>query len=280
MAGAVLLAAWIPLWTFISTLSSFDFLMTSTGRPSVGTFFLPRGLADGVTVAGIVVMVWAVIARTRQVEKLKHADEEQSESAAPKIDAVKAQLIQAEAKREELETLNSEKVAELNNVRAHLENVRARLQEFENLEAEKAERNARCEELLKAAPSLLIEYSRNDMRDLLTIRNEGPTTARNIGLGQLTWTEERFLQLEPGRHNLYVPAKHQEVCQVLLHESQNSIKPLEEFVRNYGPPGGKSVTLHYSDESGHNWFSREFNLAALSDGRLAWQPGPLKTREQ
>jgi len=61
MIGGAVLAAWIPLWNFISFVSTVDFMRTSSGRPGIGTLFLPRGIADGATVLGIGGMVYAFI---------------------------------------------------------------------------------------------------------------------------------------------------------------------------------------------------------------------------
>ena len=59
MIGGAILAAWIPFWQFLSALSTLDLMRTSGGHPSIGTFFLPKGLADGLTVLGIGMMVYA-----------------------------------------------------------------------------------------------------------------------------------------------------------------------------------------------------------------------------
>lgn len=69
MIGGGILAAWMPLWRFISTLSTFDFMQTSAGRPSIGTFFLPPGLAHSITVLGIAVMVGAFIVLARRSQQ-------------------------------------------------------------------------------------------------------------------------------------------------------------------------------------------------------------------
>src|SRR3954452_25407650 len=61
MIGGAALAAWIPLWNFISVVSTIDFVRVNGGRSSIGTFFLPRGIADITTVLGIGVMVYAFI---------------------------------------------------------------------------------------------------------------------------------------------------------------------------------------------------------------------------
>jgi hypothetical protein len=61
MVGGAVLAAWIPFWTFASALSTLDFMRTSGGHPSIGTFYLPAGISAGLTVVGIGVMVYAFI---------------------------------------------------------------------------------------------------------------------------------------------------------------------------------------------------------------------------
>ena len=61
MIGGSILAAWIPFWTFLSALSTVDFMRTSTGQPSIGTMFLPVGISSGFTVLGISVMVLAFV---------------------------------------------------------------------------------------------------------------------------------------------------------------------------------------------------------------------------
>jgi hypothetical protein len=66
MIGGAILAAWIPFWRFLSVLSTIDFMRTSTGRPSLGTFFLPHGVADGITVLGLGVMVYAFMVQARR----------------------------------------------------------------------------------------------------------------------------------------------------------------------------------------------------------------------
>ncbi len=80
MIGGAILAAWIPFWQFVSALSTIDLMRTSTGRPSIGTFFLPRGLADGLTVSGIALMVFAVVLLARRTDK--EASEELAELKA------------------------------------------------------------------------------------------------------------------------------------------------------------------------------------------------------
>jgi hypothetical protein len=61
MIGGAILAAWIPFWTFASGLSTIDFMRTSGGHPSIGTFYLPAGISAGLSVLGIGVMVYAFI---------------------------------------------------------------------------------------------------------------------------------------------------------------------------------------------------------------------------
>lgn len=68
MIGGGILAAWNPLWAFVSALSTFDFMTTSGGHPGIGTFFMPRGMADGITVVGIGVMVFAFILLSRRAD--------------------------------------------------------------------------------------------------------------------------------------------------------------------------------------------------------------------
>jgi hypothetical protein len=80
MIGGGILAAWNPLWAFISALSTFDFMTTSGGHPGIGTFFMPRGMADGITVVGIGVMVFAFILLSRRADAIRIAA---PESATP-----------------------------------------------------------------------------------------------------------------------------------------------------------------------------------------------------
>ena len=61
MVGGAILAAWIPFWTFLSGLSTIDFMRTSSGRPSIGTFYLPASLSAGLSVVGTGVMVYAFV---------------------------------------------------------------------------------------------------------------------------------------------------------------------------------------------------------------------------
>ena len=61
-----MLAAWIPFWTFASAVGTKDFFGTSSGHASIGSFFLPRGVADGLTVVGIGVMIYAFIGLERR----------------------------------------------------------------------------------------------------------------------------------------------------------------------------------------------------------------------
>jgi len=70
MIGGGILAAWIPFWNFVSTLSTIDLMRTAGGHPSIGTFFLPRGIADGLTVLGIGVMIRAFITQARTNRQL------------------------------------------------------------------------------------------------------------------------------------------------------------------------------------------------------------------
>ncbi len=63
--GGAILAAWIPFWTFVSAVSTVDFMRTASGHPSIGTFFLPRGIADGVTVVGFGVIIFAFVLLAR-----------------------------------------------------------------------------------------------------------------------------------------------------------------------------------------------------------------------
>src|ERR1039458_2089809 len=65
MVGGAILAAWIPFWTFLSGLSTIDFMRTSSGRPSIGTFGVPPSISAGFTVAGICAMVWAFVLLSR-----------------------------------------------------------------------------------------------------------------------------------------------------------------------------------------------------------------------
>src|SRR6202162_6461565 len=61
--GGAILAAWKPFWSSLSALSTFDFMRTAGGHPSIGLLFLPTGLADIVTVLGLVLIFIGVFRR-------------------------------------------------------------------------------------------------------------------------------------------------------------------------------------------------------------------------
>lgn len=87
MIGGAILAAWIAFWRFVSALSTVDLMQTSTGRPSIGTFFLPRGLADGLTVLGVGLMVFAFLLLARRTDRAQPAH-----GTSEEIAELKAQL--------------------------------------------------------------------------------------------------------------------------------------------------------------------------------------------
>jgi hypothetical protein len=66
MIGAGIIAAWGPFWRAVSFLSSIDFMRTASGRPGIGTYFLPPGLADLLMVVGIGLMVFVFVSREMQ----------------------------------------------------------------------------------------------------------------------------------------------------------------------------------------------------------------------
>ncbi len=79
MIGGVILAVWIPFWNFLSALSTIDFMRTSGGHAGVGTFFLPRGIADGLTVLGIGVMAYAFVQLAARYNGAQPDDESQTQ---------------------------------------------------------------------------------------------------------------------------------------------------------------------------------------------------------
>jgi len=85
IVGGAILAAWTPFWTFVSGLSTIDFMRTSSGRPSIGTFYLSPTLSSGLNVAGLGVIVYAFILLSRQVSRGNSA---RSESNSQKPAAV------------------------------------------------------------------------------------------------------------------------------------------------------------------------------------------------
>jgi len=86
MVGGVILAAWTPFWAFVSGLSTIDFMRTSTGRPSIGTFYLSPTLSAGLNVVGFGVIVYAFILLSRQVSWGASVNHSESTSQQPRLD--------------------------------------------------------------------------------------------------------------------------------------------------------------------------------------------------
>jgi hypothetical protein len=97
--GGGILAAWIPFWRFVSFLSSFDFMRTASGRPSIGTFFLPSGLADGLWIVGIAMIVFVVV--TREMQESPYITRQEIARATDATPVIEARIF-AERTAEEL----------------------------------------------------------------------------------------------------------------------------------------------------------------------------------
>jgi len=268
MFGGAILAAWIPFWKFVSALGTFDLMRTASGHPSIGMFFLPAGLADGLTVVGIGMIVYSVLTRQKHGGQMSATKDDHPNQISALRDAL--------AERDKrLAVINEELYA----VKTRSAKIALELVRYREAEEEREQEKQRCADLLKNAPQILIEYvCLGSGRENLLFTNDGETTALNITLEPLSWTEKRLWHLYHA-----IPAlssKHRDECQAaLLHalpQGHNSV-PLADFLRSTSPDAVTSVVANYESPDGEK-FSREFALAAFSDGRIIWQPGPVKLR--
>ena len=162
---------------------------------------------------------------------------------------------------------------ELFEARSQLADASNQLHRREQQRAEEAAKQRQRAELLDQAPQLLIHYSNTGSIETLEFINDGPSAVIGVSVGPLTWKEDRLIglhsQLPP------IPAKNREAVRMCFQDSPHSTAPMDGFIGGKNPPDAASVSVNYQDSQG-TLFVRDFLLRSFPDGRLVWNPGPVR----
>ena len=276
MIGGGILAAWIPFWTLVSTLSTFDFMRTASGHPSIGTFFLPSGLSNGVIVLGIFVMVFAFV-------RLARAGIPPDDRRAPTYPDLRFDLQSA---REELGRVRSElnqarnRVTELSR---ELEATHPQVEELRRMkdaEAKAAGESMRRAELLDHAPQLWVTYKQSGEHEILTFSKDG-SPIKSLEVGELVWNID--VRRPISLFNVIGPIRDDPVeCRFTPFERHGNAQVLHslpdllrEIVRKHDTDAQPSLCIRYQDFEGHR-FMRTFVLAMDVYGRVVLNPGSVE----
>lgn len=162
---------------------------------------------------------------------------------------------------------------ELFEARAQLADANNQLHRQEQQRTEEAAKQRQRAELLEQAPQLLIQYSNAGSIETLEFINDGPNAVVGVDVGPLTWKEDRVIglrsQLPP------IPPRNREAVQICFQDSPHSTTHMDTFVRSTIPPDASSVSVNYQNPGG-TLFVRDFLLKSFPDGRLVWNPGPVR----
>jgi hypothetical protein len=138
------------------------------------------------------------------------------------------------------------------------------------------------EQALNNAPQLLIEHIIDAKgHDALIFKNSGPhNPLSGIYLNPLTWKTETFFHLY--RSIPSIPAQNVAECQFHMQEitqgadgNVSDVCKLTHALKRAGDQAKPSAIALYSDPT-NILFAREFAIRKLGDGRIVWQPGPVR----
>lgn len=131
---------------------------------------------------------------------------------------------------------------------------------------------------LGVAPRPLITYDgagvmvEGRWAELLNIYNDGPITAKGISFGDLTWVERRTFTI--CRAIPEVPTKNHGTA-YLAFNAENGQR-LNDFLHQR-PDLKPTVTVSFQDPNGNQFFC-DYELKPEIDGRVTWNPGPVRLR--